>query len=140
MIMPNTKGYKARSCNQKKRPSLDGVPLLGIRHVGRPRVHPAARFCKYFDMTDGCWLWKGAVAGNRYGQFTVVEPDRYRKVMASRYSYELFVADIPPGLMVCHTCDTPRCVNPDHLFLGTNADNMRDMVKKGRASWQKGKK
>jgi len=47
-------------------------------------------------------------------------------------AYECFVGEIPDGMLVCHTCDVPKCVNPDHLFLGTSKDNVKDMIEKGR--------
>lgn len=76
---------------------------------------------------DSCWLW--TAGGNRYGVFTV---SRGRQVDAHRFSWELHHGIIPDGLLVCHECDTPRCVNPAHLFLGTSAVNQADMTAKGR--------
>jgi hypothetical protein len=80
---------------------------------------------------DGCWLWTGAVSGDGYGAWHL----RGRQVGAHRASYELNVGPIPPRLQVLHSCDTPLCVRPDHLFLGTNDDNMADMVAKRRSAW-----
>lgn len=87
---------------------------------------------------NGCWMWQGGVDRKGYGKFSIGNsrnPDGSRRnsmVSAHRVSYELFKGGIPDGLFVLHKCDTPGCVNPDHLFLGTNTDNMRDMDAKGR--------
>ncbi len=77
----------------------------------------------------GCWIWERAVpnAKNLYGSF-YADKKVWR---AHRFSYALYVGD-PEGLDVLHRCDTPCCVNPHHLFLGTQADNNRDMTSKGR--------
>ena len=82
----------------------------------------------------GCWLWAGCLTAHGYGRFF----SDGKSQGAHRYSYERFVRPIPEGLFVCHHCDTPNCVNPAHLFLGTSADNMRDMKEKGRARAAKG--
>ena len=78
----------------------------------------------------GCWIWIGGLSGNRgYGAFW----NGIRNVRAHRYSLERATGkEIPPGMMACHKCDTPLCVNPDHLFVGTQSENMQDCVAKGR--------
>lgn len=77
-----------------------------------------------------CWLWTASTAGKGYGQIKL--PGTRRQVYAHRLSYEMHKGVVPDGLMVLHTCDTPRCVNPEHLFLGTGLDNLQDMARKGR--------
>lgn len=77
---------------------------------------------------SGCWIWLGGVTGSGYGALGVDN-----KVKSThRVSWNLYHGEIPEGLCVLHTCDTKLCVNPSHLFLGTNKDNTADMLKKGR--------
>ena len=75
-----------------------------------------------------CWEWKGSRHDWGYGAI----PYKKQKLSAHRFAYETFVAPIPEGMFVCHHCDNPICSNPSHLFLGTNLDNIKDCVKKGR--------
>ena len=80
---------------------------------------------------NGCWLWKGGKTGRRGQKYGVIWV-RGQETAAHRASYELHVGPIPDGLCVLHRCDTPLCVNPDHLFLGTLSDNQKDAVAKKR--------
>ncbi len=83
----------------------------------------------YPEPNSGCWLWEGNISTGGYGRFGI----NYTRPYAHRFSYESYVGPIPDGLLVCHKCDVPACVNPAHLFLGTDLDNTRDMLAKGRA-------
>jgi hypothetical protein len=78
----------------------------------------------------GCWLWEGAVDLNGYGRFRAHDG----AMLAHRFSYEFHIGPIPAGMYACHSCDVPSCCNPAHLFIGTQRDNMRDAVIKGRIS------
>jgi len=79
----------------------------------------------------GCWIWTGARTPHGYGQ---VQVDG-RRMLIHRASWEQENGPIPAGLLVLHRCDTPPCINPEHLFLGTQSDNMRDSKAKGRSGW-----
>lgn len=105
------------------------MPLLG------PKPYPPelarASFWAQVDKTNGCWLWTGSVNNWGYGR---VKTTFTRERGAHRISWELHNGAIPKGLLVLHNCDTPRCVNPAHLRLGTDADNAADKAARLRSN------
>ena len=87
------------------------------------------------DNITNCWNWIGAKFPNGRGELGYKnEEGVWKYKYAYRVSYELYKGEIPENMSVCHTCDNPSCVNPDHLWLGTTKDNARDMVNKGRST------
>lgn len=90
-------------------------------------------FAQVNKTEDGCWEWTGVCDSNGRGKMSIHNKER----STHRLSWELHNGPIPDGLLVCHKCDNPPCLRPDHLFLGTQKDNMQDAIKKGRMAWQK---
>ena len=91
------------------------------------------RFWNKVSKTENCWNWTASIQGqNGYGYFRISKKEGC--TVAHRFSYELANGAIPSGMLVCHTCDNPLCVNPAHLFLGTHRDNALDREKKNRCS------
>ena len=89
-----------------------------------------------FPITEsGCWIWMKGTDKNGYGVFSI----NNKSVRSHRIIYEIHKGIIPIGMEVCHKCDVPACVNPNHLFIGTRKDNALDSLKKGR-HWQANKK
>lgn len=94
---------------------------------------------KVYFCDNECWEWTASLHKDGYGNFhKKLSSGRFVYVLAHRYSYELWFGEIPEGMYVCHTCDNPKCVNPSHLFLGTQQDNMDDMLSKGRLNDRSG--
>ncbi len=98
--------------------------------TGHPRVAVSERFWAKVDKTGECWEWKGYRTSDGYGRFMLGGKSRH----APRVAYELAFSPLPEGTLVCHRCDNPGCVRPEHLFEGTQQDNMRDMASKGRGA------
>lgn len=112
------KGSKQRAEDVARRAEANRRPLL-------------QRFeSKYMpEPNSGCWIWLGALhTENGYGQLR----ENRRNINATHVALKLADRPVPTGLFACHRCDTPCCVNPNHLFIGTQADNVADMIAKGR--------
>lgn len=115
-------GYCAKHYTRMKRHGN----LLGLY----PCEAADVRFWMKVDKAGECWTWTAGRGDHGYGSFT---NDDGGAVSAHRFSYELHYGPIPDGMVVCHRCDNPPCVRPEHLSIGTQADNVQDMFEKGRA-------
>lgn len=106
------------------------MPTGVYTRTPRPIRDPITRFWRYVKKSegDGCWLWTGGLARRGYGGFWVSP----KTVPAHRYVYIRTYGPLTAEQMVCHRCDTPACVRPDHLFVGTQRDNIQDAIGKKR--------
>src|SRR5438309_473232 len=127
---------KLASITDKKCGAVRGQPLryiVGHNRRGK-KTDPITRFWSKVQKTDTCWLWLGAPHHGGYGRIH----DGKKVVEAHRFSYEFFKGPIPEGMFVCHSCDVPACVNPNHLWVGTCFDNVQDCINKGRTNKARG--
>lgn len=92
------------------------------------------RFLNKIEKTETCWNWIAHFYANGYGDFRIYKNRKTTSNSAHRIAWMLFRGPIPEGMYVLHTCDNRKCVNPEHLYLGTQKENMQDMIKKGRHS------
>ena len=106
------------------------VPRPPMPRRSYTRMPVEERLFSHVLIGDGCWLWTGA-RNAHYGYGQIILPSK-KLLMVHRLAWEMFFGAIPDGLQVLHTCDNPPCFRGSHLFLGTQADNMRDMHQKRR--------
>lgn len=126
---------RRRAREKEERLRING-PIAVRKKTGRPPSDPIPRFWAKVDRSNDpnqCWEWTASRDKNGYGYF---HPRGIKsRIRAHRYSWILAHGEIPDALGVLHRCDNPKCVNPTHLFLGTNTDNNADCRNKGRNSW-----
>lgn len=103
-----------------------------MSHATRTAIPLIDRFLAKVQKTETCWQWMADKTGRGYGRIHDGGGHYGKTLGAHRVAYELFVGPIPEGTSVLHRCDNPGCVNPKHLFLGRQADNIADSVLKGR--------
>lgn len=119
----------ARKIGKVKQYLCETCNSLCYKKYAKAFCSDLCRFISYVEIQDDCWLWIGPVNSKGYGKLCFREN---KTDAAHRVSFKIFNGPIDEGLFVCHSCDAPACVNPDHLWLGTHKDNMMDMMEKER--------
>jgi len=115
-----------------------GSPYVTQKDLSSRHEHKKMeeKFLANFNNTENpisCWIWQGTKTSRGYGSMGWRENNKIVTITAHRFAWEYYNKDkIPQGLLICHHCDNPLCVNPSHLFLGTAKDNIQDCMQKGR--------
>lgn len=137
----NVLGYELKSGRAKSCGCDYPICSLGIGLSKEEYYsHTKKRLFLKRKINDECWEWTGVRNNKGYGFISWGQRDKKRKYVVSRIAYTIWKGEIPEGMMVCHSCDNSACFNPDHLWLGTQFDNMQDCVKKGRGVDNSGSK
>lgn len=129
-VAPNC---KKNNHNRGKYCGMHAARLYRNGSLDLNKISDKERFLSKIIKNNDCWIWQGHLH-HGYGRFSI----KCKSYIASRAAYILFKGKIPDKLYVCHSCDNPACVNPEHLWLGTDKDNAQDSVIKGRNYYKKG--
>jgi hypothetical protein len=118
-----------RKIGKVKQYPCETCSALCYKKYARAFCSDKCRFMAYVEKSNDCWLWQGSKSIRGYGKFSIQGKPN---IIASRFSYELFKGPIADGMYICHLCDIPSCVNPEHLWAGTHMENTLDMIEKER--------